>query len=176
MAFKQILVTLDGSDEAEAALNYAERIAEPGAHIHLLNVAPRAAMSPIRAPSDIHSVELMRDVNWPPLSIEEDVQTVHEREQYLHGCGGWLIDKGFEVTSEIEFGPVIEAIVEVARKNFDVIVMTTHGRAGLARLTIGSVAEGVLHKASCPVLLIPNRALKNTGPAYRSHNMLSPTA
>jgi nucleotide-binding universal stress UspA family protein len=159
MGFKQILVTLDGSDAAQAALNYAEQIASPGAHIHLLNVASRAATAPLPVPAGLYSENLMRDVNWPPLSSAEDSQTLHDREEYLAGRGGWLIDKGFEVTSEIKFGNVIETVVEVAHQGFDVIVMTTHGRTGLARLAMGSVAEGVLHKVACPVLLIPTRAL-----------------
>lgn len=176
MRFSRILVTLDGSEAAQAALNYAERIAEPGAHIHLLNVASHVPTSPIQPPSELYSVDLMRDVNWPPLSSAEDVQTLHEREAYLQSCGSWLIDKGFDITSEIKFGSVIETIVEVARQNFDVIVMTTHGRTGLARLAMGSVAEGVLHKASCPVLLIPTRALNEASSRRHTDQVGFPSA
>ncbi len=161
MGFKQILVTLDGSEAAEAALNYAEKIAAPGAHIHLLNVAPHATTVPVQAPSELHSAELMRDVNWPPLSSADEAQTLYEREDYLKGLGNWLTDKGFDVTAKVEFGNVIDTIVETGCKGFDVIVMTTHGRTGLVRLALGSVAEGVLHKASCPVLLIAARALRD---------------
>jgi len=160
MAFKHILVTLDGSEEAQAALNYAELVAAPGARIHLLNIAPRAATTPIQAPTGLSSAELMRDVNWPPLSSEDDTQTLHEREEYLRGCGGWLIDKGFEVTSEVKFGNVVESILTTSSDGFEVIVMTTHGRTGLARLALGSVAESVVRQALCPVLLVPARALK----------------
>lgn len=162
MPFKEILVTLDGSDTAEAALGYAERIAAPGAHIHILNVAPHAATTPLDAPSELHSTQLMRDVNWPPLSYSDENQTLYERENYVRGCGSWLIEKGFEVSSQVKFGDVVDSIVETSGANFEVIVMTTHGRTGLARLAVGSVAEAVLRRATCPVLLIPARALKES--------------
>lgn len=48
-------------------------------------------------------------------------------------------------------------IIEFAKKeDVDLIVMGTHGRSGVSRLLIGSVAENVVRHAPCPVLLIPN--------------------
>jgi len=174
MGFKEILVTLDGSEASESALNYAEIVAASAAHIHLLTVAPRAEMPPLQTPSELHDAELMRDVNWPPLRSEEEAQTLIERENYLRERGGRLTDKGFIVTSEVQFGGVIETIVDVSSGGFDVIVMATHGRTGLARLAMGSVAEGVLHKAGCPVLLIPARALHPDKQIAQPHESGSP--
>jgi len=52
-------------------------------------------------------------------------------------------------------GPVVEAILEVAEaEKFDVIVMGTHGRRGLTHLVMGSVAEAVVRRAPCPVLVV----------------------
>jgi nucleotide-binding universal stress UspA family protein len=54
---------------------------------------------------------------------------------------------------------VAKRIVETAREwQADAIVMGTHGRRGIERLVLGSVAERVLRSASCPVLMIPARA------------------
>lgn len=54
-----------------------------------------------------------------------------------------------------EFGPPADRIVEYAAKyQVDLIVMGTHGRTGLKRLLMGSVAEAVVRKAHCPVLAI----------------------
>jgi nucleotide-binding universal stress UspA family protein len=52
-------------------------------------------------------------------------------------------------------GPVADAILQVARETgCDVIVMGTHGRTGLVRLLVGSVAEQVVRHAPCPVLTV----------------------
>ncbi len=59
---------------------------------------------------------------------------------------------GWEVLHESE---AADAIVTFAKlQDADLIAMTTHGRTGLARLTLGSVAARVLHDATCPVLLL----------------------
>jgi nucleotide-binding universal stress UspA family protein len=47
------------------------------------------------------------------------------------------------------------------REGVDMIVMPTHGRTGLLRLLMGSVAEEVVRKAKCPVLTVKSRALAN---------------
>jgi nucleotide-binding universal stress UspA family protein len=48
--------------------------------------------------------------------------------------------------------PASEIVAEAERENCDLIVMGTHGRTGLTRLLMGSVAEGVVRRAKCPVL------------------------
>jgi universal stress protein A len=56
-------------------------------------------------------------------------------------------------------GKVSDALLKCARdENVDLIVMSTHGRTGLSRLLMGSVAEQVVHGAPCPVLLIRPQA------------------
>jgi universal stress protein A len=49
--------------------------------------------------------------------------------------------------------PVTEILKFAARENVDLIVMASHGRTGLSRLLMGSIAEGVMRKAPCPVLI-----------------------
>jgi nucleotide-binding universal stress UspA family protein len=57
-----------------------------------------------------------------------------------------------------EAGSYVDAIVAHARTGrFDLIVMATHGRSAIGRLLLGSVAEGVLRGATCPVLMVPTR-------------------
>ena len=50
--------------------------------------------------------------------------------------------------------PVSEILKVADEESVDLIVMSTHGRRGLTRLLMGSVAEGIVRKASCPVLTI----------------------
>jgi nucleotide-binding universal stress UspA family protein len=63
-----------------------------------------------------------------------------------------------EVRQVIEFGTPHKNIVEMAAtENVDLIVMSTHGRTGLDHLILGSVAEKVVARAPCPVLIVPPR-------------------
>jgi nucleotide-binding universal stress UspA family protein len=65
---------------------------------------------------------------------------------------------GMKPTSEVREAPAAQGIVAAARdKGADVIVIGTRGRTGLARLLLGSVARGVLHRAQCSVLTVRER-------------------
>jgi nucleotide-binding universal stress UspA family protein len=85
-----------------------------------------------------------------------DAQVIGERLEYLHRIADDLRAQGFKVGIEAHPGAVIPTIVSTAA-DFDVLVMATHGRTGLSKFLLGSVAEGVLHKSPCPVLLVPAR-------------------
>jgi nucleotide-binding universal stress UspA family protein len=61
-----------------------------------------------------------------------------------------------KIRQEVEIGTPYKRIVEKAEaEGTDMIVMSTHGRTGLAHMLIGSVTERVLRRASCPILAIP---------------------
>ena len=61
-----------------------------------------------------------------------------------------------EVRQVVEFGGAVDNIVEKAEgERVDKIVMSTHGRTGIDHLLIGSVAEKVIARAKCPVLIVP---------------------
>jgi nucleotide-binding universal stress UspA family protein len=62
---------------------------------------------------------------------------------------------GAEAAIDVELGAVVPTILAAAdRLSADLIVLGTHGRTGLARLVLGSVAEGVAHRAHVPVMLV----------------------
>ena len=62
-----------------------------------------------------------------------------------------------EVRCAVEFGAPHKNIVEkAAAEGVDMIVMSTHGRTGLNHIIMGSVAEKVVARASCPVLVVPH--------------------
>jgi nucleotide-binding universal stress UspA family protein len=62
---------------------------------------------------------------------------------------------GIRLTRRTELGAASEKILEVAgQERCDLIVMGTHGRRGLSRVLIGSVAEQVIRRADCPVLIL----------------------
>ncbi len=137
--YKRILIPLDGSEFAEAALPHARALAAcTGAELVLLRVAVQplyGSISPDSSPS-----------------IRADTEA--EASAYLDRVAGELRAAGFRVTAETCTGPVAETILDYAAGiRADLIVMSTHGRSGLARWFIGSVADKIVRGARLPVLL-----------------------
>ena len=136
MKFDKILVPLDGSLLAEAALWKAAGIANGGT-LSLL----RAAEARSLVGTDL---------------VEAQVAAVQEAEEYLASVARRLADRGLKkVETHVWYGPPAAAIVEAAEtQKADVIVMSTHGRSGLGRLILGSVAESVLRGTRKPILVV----------------------
>jgi nucleotide-binding universal stress UspA family protein len=81
---------------------------------------------------------------WP--SIDEVQEKLHKLEGHAHRI---------RVESQVLEGDAVDMILRAAEEaHSDVIVMGTHGRTGLGRLLMGSVAEAVIRKAPCPVLSV----------------------
>ena len=138
MKLGTILVPVDGSALAEAALPKALELAEAsGARILLL----RAAQAPVLPGVD---------------PTEAQARVVREAEDYVARLQERLTSRGaVKVETSVWYGPAAYAIVEAARVHrVDEIVMTTHGRSGLGRLLLGSVAESVLRGTTTPILLL----------------------
>ena len=138
MKLDKMLVPLDGSKLAEQALTKALDIAEGGKPTLLLLRAAEATTWPGGDPTD------------------EQVKVVREAEEYLDAVKAGLARRGIrKVETSVWYGPPASAIVEAAGvAKADLIVMTTHGRSGLGRLILGSVAEAVLRGTSTPILLL----------------------
>ena len=143
--YKKILVPLDGSKLAEAALPHAEAIAKSeGAEIILLRV-------PLMPITEFFTRE-------PALAVkihdEEQAEAIH----YINMKAEDLKKAHIKVTAITQDGMVPETILAVAEETHaDMIAMSTHGRTGLRRWLMGSVADRVVHHAHIPVMLIhPN--------------------
>jgi nucleotide-binding universal stress UspA family protein len=139
MAIEKILVPLDGSDLAEAALETA---------IDILTEHPATTLLLVRA------AEAMRPPGSSP--TEEKLRAVREAECYLNGVAAGLRECGITgVRTAVWYGPAAPTIVEAAAvEKVDLIIMTSHGRGGIGRLIFGSVAESVLHGTRTPILLV----------------------
>ena len=143
--YKKILVPLDGSPLAEAVLPHAEALAKSeGAELILL----RVAVTPARYlfahnPAEGNNIIKM---------IEK------ETEDYMKAEVAKLQEEGFTVTGITRDGVAPDEILEVAEETHaDVIAMSTHGRSGVQRWLMGSVADRVVHYSHIPVMLIhPN--------------------
>lgn len=139
MTFKKILVPLDGSLLAEAALPKAAELMDTSADATLVLV--RAAQATTMPGVD---------------PIEVQVSVVHEAEDYLEAVAVRLRGLGVpQVRTSVWYGAAAPSILEAAKlAKADLIMMSTHGRSGLSRLVLGSVAESVLRGARTPVFLI----------------------
>ncbi|GIK27141.1 MAG: universal stress protein [Chloroflexi bacterium] len=151
MAFKKILVTLDGSDIAETAVKYAQEIVAPGGQITLLSVLEEDwAASLVMAGMIGQPVPMASDPRYA-----SDPRALAAQREYLRGIQESFTRKDVTVQQEVVTGSVVESIIAVAEQGYDLIVMATHGRTGLGKVILGSVASDVLPKAPCPVLVIP---------------------
>jgi nucleotide-binding universal stress UspA family protein len=138
MRYSTILVPLDGSTLAEEALAHAVGLSVgAGGTLLLLRAAETRAL-PIADPTDAQR------------------RVVREADEYLAGIQDRLRRQGVtKVETSVWYGPAPDAIVDAARFcKADLIVMSTHGRSGVGRLVLGSVAERVLRTTSTPILLI----------------------
>jgi nucleotide-binding universal stress UspA family protein len=139
MKLGKILVPLDGSKLAETALTKALDMAQGSGEPTLVLLRAAEATS------------------WPGTDPTDDqIRVVREAEDYLDGVKTYLARQGVDrVQTSVWYGPPASAIVEAARVGkVDLIVMSTHGRSGLGRLILGSVAEAVLRGTAVPILLL----------------------
>ena len=96
----------------------------------------------------------------PPVVLPEGIITDVNNPEYVAGLKKQLlnirpVDARLSVEHRLEQGDPAGEILRVAEEiAADCIVLGTHGRSGLFRLLMGSVAEAVLRKASCPVLTV----------------------
>jgi nucleotide-binding universal stress UspA family protein len=145
---KHVLVPLDGSKLAEAALEHALDIVEPNGRITLVSAieVPDVPVYGYYPPASVPDYEEAKD-NLLPYA-----------RHYLEGIADHLIEHHFTVKIEAEIGDPAQIITEIAQKNqVDAIVMSTHGRSGLSRWLFGSVTNKVLSAKPCPVYVIPSK-------------------
>ncbi len=138
MKVKRILVPLDGSVLAETVLPRASEVARAsGATVELLTAVEAHTLPGVDP-------------------VEAQVKAVQAGEQYVGAVAERLRGEGAgEVVTSVWYGPAAYAIVDAARLHkVDLIVMATHGRSGLGRLIMGSVAESVLRGTTTPILLL----------------------
>jgi nucleotide-binding universal stress UspA family protein len=137
--YTKILVPLDGSPFAESALPPALSLSRrTGADLHILVV----------------------DEVLPPVVPEGWTEAAREWHlSYLEEVGsGAQGQTGGKVTTHLRTGHVVEEIVaETREQEVDLVVMASHGRGGLSRAWMGSVADGFIHRSDRPVLLVRPR-------------------
>ena len=136
--YQRVLLPLDGSELAEGALYYAKGIAGRfGLEVILLHVAGKG---------EAEALPLHR-------AYMDQVSERFRRE--LSEVGEKAGGRAVVVKGEVAVGyPAEEILRYAAEKEADLILMATHGRSGVRRWVLGSVADKVLRSAALPVLLI----------------------
>ena len=140
--YKKILVPLDGSKLAKKALDEAEKLAKTfDSEIILIQVVH---FLPIYG-----SPELVT-----PLIVDEKQK--ESAEKYLTNLTEELKKRGLKATCAVRTGQQVAVeIIDFAKESgIELIVMCTHGRSGITRWVLGSVAHKVLTRAETPILLI----------------------
>ena len=146
MKIDRILVPLDGSVLAEAALDAAADFARAASSTIVLLRAAEVHVFPGADPTDAQ------------------VRAVSEAEDYLARAAERLRQHGVkEVQTSVWYGAPAESIAEAARVR-QADLMASHGRGGLGRLILGSVAESVLRSTDTPILLIRATGAPLEGP------------
>ncbi|MFB6201805.1 MAG: universal stress protein [Halorhabdus sp.] len=139
---KRILVPIDGSEQARQACEFAMD-EFPDADLTLLHVInPADAGYSVQASIPTFSEE------W----YERQKQQARERFDEIESEAR---KRGIDVDSVIEVGKPTHVIIEHAEENdVDQIVMGSHGRSGVSRILLGSVAETVVRRSPVPVTVI----------------------
>lgn len=149
--FTKILVPLDGEPDHEQSLEVAANLAKSlASSIHLVRVVP--TLSTLTGQHAAVGTLLPGTTN-AYLEIAEE-----EACDYLqHKLDTWR-KKGVECTAETQRGEIAEEVINTSiSSSSDLIVLGTHGKAGLSAFWAGSVAPKIVSKSRLPILLIPVR-------------------
>ena len=150
VGFKRVLIATDFSAASERALAYALPIVQR--YHSMLSI--------------VHAIlpETRESITWDPLPRELDRQRL-EAEEEMGRLAQEARIRELSPHMVLEQGPVWDVLSSIIqRENTDLLVLGTHGRGGLKKLALGSVAEEALRLAPCPVLTIgPNVAPADPG-------------
>lgn len=153
---RRLIVPIDGSERSLEAVPAAEELARRlHASVHLVTIVDigKAAPSAL-AYGAAFSQELYDEVMS---DIEREARDV------LELCARGLEERGVVTSWEIMTGTPAGALIEVAAPG-DLIVMTTHGRGGVKRWLLGSVAEKLVRHSPVPLVIVPARPSQNALP------------
>ena len=135
-----VVVPYDFSPIGQESFEAARGLRARGAKIHVIHVIPRLI------PSE-------PGVMWD--EVDDASRLDHARAQLVDACvANGLVGAEVAVLLGGMGNPAIEVVDYAADAHAELIVVTSHGRTGLARIALGSVAERIVRHASCGVLVL----------------------
>lgn len=146
--YKKIMVPLDGSKLAECVFPHVETIIEGCESPEVIVVQ---AVEPLSIP---YGREVLQFTSLEQVKAFESHQKA-EAEKYLKEIVARLGKAGINAKTDIIYGKAAEALSEYATKNsIDLVIIATHGRSGVSRWVLGSVADRLMRSLNVPVLMV----------------------
>ena len=151
--YKNIIVPLDGSELAECVLP----------HVHTVAKGQTAArVTLIRVVTKLHLYGGVESRFSPEEKKRLEDGSIRVASEYLEKVAARLTEQGLKVDTLVLFGEkTIDTLADYVDKNsVDIIVIATHGRSGVGRWVMGSVAEKILRASPVPVLMVRPKECK----------------
>jgi nucleotide-binding universal stress UspA family protein len=165
----KVLIPIDGSDFSQSVFEDVRKLLSPNTYsVTLLEVTP--------IPEELEEVRQGVPARWAEQvgydTISEELRRVLEPDRSAYVDRIWkdnereilatmgeakdkLEQAGFKVETAVRFGEPAQEISDfVEYQHVDMVVMATHGRSGLSRMVLGSVAERVLRALHVPVMMV----------------------
>lgn len=144
--YSKILVPLDGSKLSECSINQVEKVAAKGG-------ATEVILLKVIEPIQSNDAAAWAQAGYSPVEVENRYRDL--AAGYLKQVAERLIDEGIHARGQVEFGWPAETILGYGRENkVDLILISSHGRSGVSRWALGSVAEKVARHSDIPVLVV----------------------
>jgi nucleotide-binding universal stress UspA family protein len=140
----KILVTVDFSDLSTEVVGQAADLALAfKAEVYIMHVIPP---TPVYGGSEIS----------PPVIMDYSAEEWHSEQNDLDAMADFMKQKGIKAETVLMSGPITDVVLNKALElKIDLITVGAHSHGFLYRAFIGSVSEGLLKRAPCPVLVIP---------------------
>ena len=153
--FERILIPLDGSRFSGQALRYAIKVAQRfGAELLLIQVVPPTPLTALIAPPDGMGSPVTTKIAVQEAS-RRDKSNIDHAQRYLRRKLRGVATKGIKGSHYVVTGTPDESITKFCQKEgVGLVVMTTHGKSGLKRAIMGSVADKIIRESGVPVLVI----------------------
>ena len=158
VTFDHILFAADFSKQSNGALPFALSIAH--------KYASKVFAVHVIAPPPLG--------NFPTIEVQElAAQALREADDHMKLLAPKL--RGIPHEALLRKGGIWDELsVIVKEKNIDLVVLGTHGRAGVSKLLMGSVAERILRQSTCPVLTVGPNVSAEPGSVAEIHTILCP--
>jgi nucleotide-binding universal stress UspA family protein len=146
--YNKVLVPMDGSQFGQCALDHVRAIG-------LGCKVPEIVLLRVVEPISSNEMAALAQAKGNAVAQAEKAHKA-DAEDYISTMAKRLSEEGMAVKGEVVNGKADEKIIDYAEKNhFDLIIMASHGRSGITRWAMGSVADRVMRNSRVPVLLVP---------------------
>ena len=146
--YQKILVPLDGSELAECVFPHLEAFING---FSLQQVLLVRVVSPLSISSGLQASEM-------EIIQKNELDREFQAREYLEQVPDRISHIGVDLQFEVIVGTVADSLIDYAKtETVDLILMATHGRSGITRWVLGSVADKILHSANIPVLMVRAR-------------------